>query len=69
MSLTINAVLDNALKEIEEARVKRAALLEKAADLGREIATLEAEYIIAQHHAAAQAGTDAVPPPSIASER
>lgn len=58
MSIVIRAVTDHAAKEIIELRAKRAELLAKVGEIGREIATLESYATMAGEHAAAEAAND-----------
>ena len=64
MSLVIRATQEHAEKEIAEARAKRAALLEKVAELGREIATLETFAMMAVEHAAAEGNSNSTQEPA-----
>jgi hypothetical protein len=54
MGLVTGAVRDHAAKELEDLRAKRTELLEKAAEIGREISVIEAHQILGAEHAAAE---------------
>ena len=69
MGLVTGSVRDHAAKELEDLRAERRSLLEKAGDLGREIAVIEAYQILGAEYAAAEGKAnskpaEAPPPPA-----
>jgi hypothetical protein len=59
--LVTNSIRDHAEKELEDLRSERRALLEKAGELGREIAVIEAHRILATEYAAAEGKANGKP--------
>jgi len=64
MGLVTGSVRDHAAKELEDLRAERLKMLEKAAELGREIAVIEAHQILGSEHAAAESRLNAKPAPA-----
>lgn len=62
MGLVTGAIRDHAVKELDELRALRSELLEKAAAIGREIATIEALQVIGAEHAAAEGKANGLAP-------
>jgi hypothetical protein len=69
MGLVTGAVRDHAVKELEDLRAERLALLEKAAEVGREIAMIEAHQILGGAHATAEAKVNGKPATTAAPPR
>jgi len=61
--LVTNSIRDHAGKELEDLRSERRALLEKAGELGREIAVIESHQILATEYAAAEGKANSKPAP------
>lgn len=61
MGLVTGSVRDHAAKELEDLRAERLRMLEKAAELGREIAVIEAHQILGAEHAAAESKVNGKP--------
>jgi len=64
MGLVSGAVRDHAAKELEDLRAERRSLLEKAAELGREISVVEAHLILNGEYAAAEGKVNSKPAPA-----
>jgi hypothetical protein len=61
MGLVIGSVRDHAAKELEDLRAERLKMLEKAAELSREIAAVECHQILGAEHAAAESKVNGKP--------